>query len=281
MAKQQPFVLSRADHAPIHGIVQMPDGPGPHPTVVVCHGFKGFQEWGFFPPLADLLVARGYAAVRFNFPGTGMLPGDDLVTDLEAFRNARPSQDVEDLLTVLDGLGDTVASGLVDPARVSLVGHSRGGGVALLAAANPRWRDRLKALVTWAGVSTFARWGSADTERWRREGELTILNGRTGQKLPLGVEVLDDIENHPGLDLHAAAGQRVAPWLLAHGAVDPVVPVAEAESLAERTAGVHELRVIENGDHTFGARHPFAGPTREVIQLFNATQTWLARHGKG
>lgn len=278
---QQSFTLELDDGTAIHGIARWPTGsPEPRPTVVICHGFKGFLEWGFFPPLADLLVERGFTTIRFNFPGTGMRPGDELVTDLAAFRGALPSQDVEHLLAVLDAVGAEIAPGHADPDRLSLVGHSRGGGAVLLAAARDAWRDRLRALVTWNGVSTFDRWPPTDKERWRRDGELVILNGRTGQELPIGVEVLDDIEGHPGIDLPVAAGRRTVPWLIVHGADDPVVPLAEAELLASKASGVHELEAVAGGDHTLGARHPFAGPTPALITALNATQSWLMRHGR-
>lgn len=281
MANQQKFVLELADGILIHGIAQWPaDSPGPRPTVVICHGFKGFMEWGFFPPLADLLVERGFTTVRFNFPGTGMRPGDERVTDLAAFRHALPSRDVEHLIAVLDAIGHVIAPGQADPEQLSLVGHSRGGGAVLLAAAHEAWRDRLRSLVTWAGVSTFDRWPAADKTRWRRDGELVITNGRTGQELPIGVEVLDDIESHPKIDLPAAAARRIAPWLIVHGADDPVVSLAEAELLASRADGIHDLKSIAGGDHTFGARHPFAGPTPALTTALNATQTWLKRHGR-
>ena len=32
----------------------------PRPAVVVLHGFKGFKDWGMFPPLADRLARAGF-----------------------------------------------------------------------------------------------------------------------------------------------------------------------------------------------------------------------------
>jgi len=36
--------------------------------------------------------------------------------------------------------------------------------------------------------------------------------------------------------------------------------------------------LIPGANHTFGARHPFAGPTPQLIQAMNATQGWLRRY---
>ncbi len=265
----------------LHGILQYPSGiVRQRPTVVVCHGFKGFMEWGFFPPLAELLVQRGWTVARFNFIGSGMAPGDALVTDLEAFRRATFSGDAEDLQCLLEALhGGQLGADVVRPDRLALVGHSRGGGAALLVSSLSPWQERLRALVTWAAVATFERFPSPLLEQWRRDGELVIENARTGQRLPIGIEVLNDLRaNAEALDLSAAAARRRAPWLIVHGSDDPTVPLAEGQAHVQNGAEVRQLVVVEGGDHTLGAKHPFAGPTPQLTQVLNATQTWLRRY---
>lgn len=293
MIRQQTFAIDcdrhderrQAAEGPtrIRGVVQWPDRregwpSGCRPTVVVCHGLKGFMEWGFFPPLADLLVERGFTVVRFNFSGSGMRPGDDLVTDPEAFRRATFSQDRTEVLRVLAAVGTEIAPDQADPDQLALLGHSRGGGASLLATAHPERPEGLKALVTWASVSTFDRFRAFEAE-WREKGSIPIANARTGQELPLGLETLEDLESQrEGLGLAAAAGRRQAPWLIVHGVDDETVPAAEAERLKHHAAGVHELLMIDGASHTFGARYPFAGPTPHLVQAMNATQIWLRRH---
>ncbi len=279
MAFDRAFKLETRSGRRLYGTVNRAAAPGPRPTVVLCHGFKGFQEWGFFPSLARLLAERGMTAVRFNFHSAGMRPGDELVTDLEAFRRATFTGDLEDLLEVFEALGTEIASGAVDRDRLGLLGHSRGGGIALLAAADERLRERLSALVTWSAVATFERTGDEENRAWRQAGAFEVVNARTGQRLPLGVEVLDDFEAHrERLDLVAAAKRRTAPWLLVHGALDETVPATEGERLASAARPPRELLAVPSGDHTFCARHPFAGPTPELITALNATQAWLRRH---
>lgn len=284
MSTQEPFVLDSGAAAPggrpIHGIVDFPSRPGRRPTVVLCHGFKGFMEWGFFPPLADLLVERGFTVVRWNTSGGGQLPGEDWVSDLQAFREATFSKDVEETRRVLEAVASgRIGGDRVDPERLGLLGHSRGGGAAILVAGSPPWSGRLRALVTWAAVSTYQRQDAAVREAWRRDGCLSIVNGRTGQELEIGALVLDDLERHrEALDITAAASRVEAPWLIVHGVVDETVPAAEAETLASRAPQGHELLLVPEAGHTFGAVHPFAGPTRELIRVMNATQTWLRRH---
>jgi len=283
MPAAEPFVLTTPSGHRIHGLVDLPDRPGERPTVVVAHGFKGFMEWGFFPHLAELLVRRGFVVVRFNFSGSGQGPGDERVTDLDAFRENTFSREQEDLRTVLDALDEEVAPGRIDRDRQGLFGHSRGGGAAVLTAGHPDLRDRFAALVTWAAVATFDRIGPDEVERWRAEGELVVVNSRTGQELPMGLGILKDLEAHRDeLDIQAAAARVAAPWLIVHGEADETVPVDESRQL-EEAAGADRGRTVERltipgAGHTFGAVHPFAGPTPHLVQALNATQAWFRRY---
>jgi fermentation-respiration switch protein FrsA (DUF1100 family) len=148
------------------------------------------------------------------------------------------------------------------------------------------WRQGLKALVTWAAVSTFERFDEATRRAWREKGEITIVNGRTGQKLPFGVGILDDLEaNREALDIRAAAGRRQTgqagqiPWLIVHGSEDEAVPAAEGATLKDAAGeGTVEHLEIPGAGHTFGAQHPFQGPTPHLIEALNATQAWFRRH---
>jgi len=61
MAVTSPFTLDTPSGATLHGFVDLPDDrsghrPEPGPAVVICHGFKGFMEWGFFPIGANLTL---------------------------------------------------------------------------------------------------------------------------------------------------------------------------------------------------------------------------------
>lgn len=284
MSHSQPFQIhsfqiESTAGTTLHGILQTPDAPGPRPTVVICHGFKGFMEWGFFPALADLLVDRGLTTLRFNYSGSGQLPGEDRVSDLDAFRRNTLSQELAETLSVLDAAGRTVGEGRVDRDRLALVGHSRGGGSAILASAQPEWQDRLRALVTWNAVATFRRFGDDAMNLWRQNGVLPIQNGRTGQTLELGPDLLAELESgSEAIEPLVAARKRHAPWLIVHGEADETVALDDARRLFDHAAGTKELRIVADGSHTFGAKHPFAGPTPQLIEALNATQTWLKRH---
>ncbi len=187
-----------------------------------------------------------------------MADGD--IEDLDAFRKNTLSIERDDLDTVLDAVLAGRLDSSLDPSRLGLMGHSRGGGIALLGASE---RSEVKALATWAAVSHFDRIADEATlAEWRRTGVYEVVNARTGQILPMGLDFLDDIlGNRSRLGLLSAARRLASSWLVVHGTADETVPFAEAEELVVAGGGLARLAAIEGAGHTFGAVHPFAGPT--------------------
>lgn len=276
MTTERTFTLDTSHDTHIDGVLHLPKKTGKRPCVVVCHGFKGFMDWGFFPYLAELLADRGFAVVRFNFSGSGMQPGENEVSDPEAFRNSTYTNELRDLLAMLDHVSGSLAPRRIDSDRIGLFGHSRGGGIATLASGRPEWEEKLRALVTWSAVSTFERFGDEELAGWRRDGELIVVNSRTGQQLPVALSVLEDLEeNGDELDIRAAAGRRHAPWLIVHGEADESVCIQDALILYERGQKPVELHRIPGATHTYNVGHPFQRPSRELIQAMNATQVWF------
>ncbi len=244
----------------------------PRPAVMVLHGYKGFKDWGMFPPLSDRLARAGFTAVSLNFSGSGVDDAGDFAFP-ERFGHNTFSAELGDTITVLDSLFQGEL-GVPPPTSVGLVGHSRGGGIAVLQTA----RDpRIHALVTWAAISSVQRWSAEDRESWRQAGKMAVTNTRTGQVLPLYPDVLDDIDQHgAALDILAAARRIRVPWLLIHGAEDESVRFTEAELL--RSAGATErtqLLPVDGAGHTFGAAHPWRSSTPELDLVFDATLDWL------
>lgn len=260
----------------IRGEVRIPDGPPPRVAVVMAHGFKGFKDWGFFPWLAGSLAGAGYAVVTFNFSRNGIGSVPDRFSELERFGANTLSLEQAELRAILAEIldGDLVPR---RPRSVVLWGHSRGGGHAILAAAA---EARVRALVTWASVSHFDRWADETKAQWRAEGTLWVLNQRTGEQMPLGVGLLDDFEAHRReLDVGAAASRVAAPWLVVHGTDDLTVSSAEGEALV-RASTVARLHLVDRAGHTFGATHPFQGPTPQLEEALRRTVEHLAIHAE-
>ena len=247
------------------------------PAVLVVHGFKGFKDWGMFPPLAERLAQAGFTAVSVNLSGSGVDDAGEFSLP-DRFAHNTFSAELDDTGRVIDALtrGEL---GVPSPSRLGIVGHSRGGGIAVLQTA----RDpRIRALVTWSAISRVERWPPDVLSSWREAGHTEIRNARTGQVLPLYTDVLDDMEqNAEALDIELAAGRVAVPWLIIHGTEDESVGYREAESLkAASSRKKTRLLPVERGGHTFGATHPWRSSTPQLDTVFDATTEWLATHLK-
>lgn len=298
-----PFTIALDDGEAIHGEVRLPSGSAPTSAVVVVHGFKGFRRWGFFPYSCDALVSDGHAVVSFDFSLNGVGPDGESFSRLEAFERNTLSREVDELLRVLADVRSGNL-GFDPPRRIGLLGHSRGGGIAVLASrddvrrqagghgeqagherrAGPEGhegRPGPEALVTWAAVARFGTWPKELREEWRRNGRIHVLNSRTGQQLPLGRGLLDDFEAHgERLDVDQAAGELGTvdtPWLIVHGEDDPTVSAEDARQLGRAHPGA-SLELIPGAGHTFGARHPFEGSGPELDRVLDSTRRHFRHH---
>jgi dienelactone hydrolase len=248
----------------------------PRPAVLVLHGFKGFKDWGMFPRLAERLALAGLTVVSPNLSGSGVDDAGDFSLP-DRFGHNTFSAELDDTARVIHALLQGHL-GVQVPSSLGLVGHSRGGGIAVLQTA----RDpRIRALVSWAAISRVERWPQDQRTVWRAAGRTDIQNARTGQILPLYTDVLDDIEhNGEALDIEAAAAHIAVPWLIIHGTDDEAVHFSEAESLNAASSGSARLLPVVGGGHTFGAVHPWQSATPALETVFDATLNWLTTHLK-
>lgn len=268
------FTLPGSASEPVACDLSLPDGDGPHPMVVLVHGFKGFSGWGFFPLLAERLAASGVAALRVNFShnGTGQSEEAAHFTRLDLFERDRMSYRLLDLQAAIR---ETWARHpAIAPSRLGLLGHSLGGAVCLLAMKSLPAR----CLVTLASVD-YTRFTPEQAEVIRRDGRLLIPNARTKQMMPIGIAALRDLEAHADeYDLDAAAAMHGLPWLITHGSKDPTVPVAAARRLASLGGPRATLDVIDGADHVLDCKHPFAGPTTAFDSFAAASTAFLNTH---
>ena len=118
-------------NARLSGMLTIPAGPGPFPTVVLLSD-SGPQDrdgtMGDFAPLgllADYLTRRGVAVLRFDDRGVGKSGGTPAITTADLVSDAQA------------GMNYLRTRPEIDLAHLGLVGHGEGGNVALLAAAQP------------------------------------------------------------------------------------------------------------------------------------------------
>jgi uncharacterized protein len=240
------FTIRSREGLPIRGDLDAPAEP--RALVVLIHGFKGFKDWGFFPWLAERLCDEGFAVCRFNMSRSGI--GENPVTfeRLDLFAGDTYSGQLADLRDVV-----AHAQSAFPDLPTFLLGHSRGGGIALLGA---RDVPRLAGVVTWSAIARTDRWTDEMKQRWRADGFREEMNARTKQMMRMSVAILEDVETQrERLDILAAARELEVPLLVIHGARDESVPVGEGQEIAAQGADV-SLMVIGAASHTYNAIHP-------------------------
>lgn len=226
------------------------------PLIIFCHGFKGFKDWGHFNWVADSAAQQGLAFLKFNFSHNGINPNNlTELSDLEAFAENNYSIELFDLGKVIDYAVENASVFNINPKDIYLVGHSRGGGIALLKAAEDK---KVKKLALWASLSEFdSFFRPATIEEWQKNGVVYAENKRTGQQLPLNKQFYDDyLKNKSMLDVRKSAKMLEIPLLIIHGDQDESVNISHAEFLYNLVQ--HSIYIkVEGGNHTFGAKHPF------------------------
>lgn len=245
------------------------------PVLIFAHGFKGFKDWGGFPFLCTILANSGFNVLSFNFSHNGVNAKQPLeFTRLDLFAENTHTIELEDLNAVIKYIPNIAVKYNIDINRIGLIGHSRGGGLSIIAAyENPE----IKALASLAAVSDFMRYTDYQIKKWKEKGYLEIPNTRTNQMMRLNLTLLEDIEkNSSRLNILNAAKSLQIPFLIIHGKEDLAVNSADAEKIfsAANSKSVScakpILKIIENTGHTFGTVHPFNRSNKyfdEVIRI--------------
>ncbi len=249
---------------------------GNAPCVIFVHGFKGFKDWGFWPYMGEFFTAKGYAAVSFNFSHNGV--GESLTEfdELDKFAQNTFSREIRELSEMIDACRAGVFGDLRGR-KIGLLGHSRGGGIALATSVR-KTRDDVAAVALWSSIAHFDRYSIRQKELWRSVGCLEVVNQRTKQIMRLNATLLDDLERHKDdlLNLEKAARALNRPLFIAHGEQDLSVPCAEGKRLFEwsdeKTA---EFHLIPLTGHTFGIVHPFDGSCEAFDLVLGRTESFF------
>lgn len=227
------------------------------PLVIICHGFIGSRVGvnRLFVETARNLAADGYLVIRFDYIGCGESSGsygkhsvDSMIAQTKAV--------IDYGLETLD----------IDPTRVSLIGHSLGGMIALLTAARDR---RVKNLVLWSAVgypfNDIVKITGRDVyEKAVKQGSADYLGYH------LTPAFFDSLGMYQPLQ---EAMKFQGDVLVVHGTADEEIPVDYAflyqKVLWMRQEGRCDKEIIFQGDHTYSS-----GEHRN--QLIRTTKSWLS-----
>jgi len=244
------------------------------PVIVFCHGFKGFKDWGTFNLVAKRFAKDHYNFVKFNFSHNGTSL-DDLsdIHDKEAFGNNNFEKELDDLGSVLDWLQDAKnpLSAVINPDEIYVIGHSRGGGIALLKTIED---SRIKKVTCWATVNDLEKFMLMNPmDEWRKTGVSWVKNTRTNIDFPLYFQFYENFYKHRDrFDLKKNLMKLDKPLLLLHGNQDKSVSMNDSQWIYDHV--MHAIFIqVENGDHTFGGVHPWLKETLPEDMNFAIEET--------
>ncbi|MGV6831889.1 MAG: alpha/beta hydrolase family protein [bacterium] len=252
-------ILDRGDKKPILWDAYFNKNSKQKPLVIFSHGYKGFKDWGAWYKVAESFAENDFFFVKFNFShngGTMKQPID--FPDLEAFGQNNYSKELDDLDDIINYFTNPSFeyADQIDVNDIVLIGHSRGGGIAIIKASED---SRITKLITWASVSSFGKRTSTtgDLEQWKKDGVKYITNGRTKQQLPHYYQFYEDyIANEERFDIKRCCSVLKIPHLILHGTDDPAVLFREGENLIKWSPHA-KLVALEDTDHVFNTRHPW------------------------
>jgi dienelactone hydrolase len=220
----------RSDGLRISGLMNVPQGEGPFPVVILCHGYvhpdkyaTGNGTWR----QADYLAQHGYLTLAPDYRNHAASD------NARSFLHIGYAEDVLHLIASLPSLDKA------DARRVGLWGHSMGGAIALKAAVVSRAAD---AVVLFGSVS--------GDERMNHE------NGLGNGAGVYGVSLLGTPRSNPLLYKRMSPIHylRYSPPLsIHHGQADGSVPYEWSEQLyaaAVEQGTPAELYLYPEGEHT-------------------------------
>ena len=119
--------------------------------IIFCHGYKGFKDWGCWNLMGEKFAQSGINFLKFNFSHNGGTINNPIdFPDLKAFSENNYSIEVNDVIRVINYVKSQFT--YFTKAKIHLLGHSRGGGIACIASSRGL---NVESLILLASVSDY------------------------------------------------------------------------------------------------------------------------------
>ena len=209
------------DGSNLVGILRVPVGEGPHPTVLLIPGLDSTKEE--FREIERSFLERSMATFALDGPGQG---------EAEWTLPIRPDWEVvgDAVLTHLAGLPE------VDASRVGVWGVSLGGYYAARMAAADL---PIRATVALSGPYNLG-------DAWSR---LNPLTRRAFEVRSFSHSAQEAQQRAGELSMRGLAHQITQPFLVVMGAKDRLFPSSDAERLVAESGPQSELLLLQDGNH--------------------------------
>jgi dipeptidyl aminopeptidase/acylaminoacyl peptidase len=240
------------DGYPVHGWIVRPDGPGPHPVLLMIHGGPFSQYgWRLFDE-AQVYAGAGYAVIMGNPRGSsgyGQAHGTCIIGEAAANPAA-------DLLALLDA---AIATGGLDATRAGVLGGSYGGYMTTWLAGHHG--DRFKAAVSERAVNAIDSFHGSSDVGWFFAGALWGSD-------PAGWAAQNPLSFADQIDI---------PILIVHSEHDWRCPVEQAQRLfvALKLSGATTEMLLFPGE---GHELSRGGRPKHRLARFEALLDWWSRH---
>jgi dienelactone hydrolase len=255
----RPITYAAGDGLQIHAYLTLPDRSTHNLALVVLpHGGPAVRDTAEFDWWSQALAAQGYAVLQPNYRGSDV---DEHLLEAGFGQWGRKMQ-----TDLSDGVSYLAKQGIVDPAKVCIVGGSYGGYAALAGVTLQPTVYRCAVAV--AGISDLARmlqWesrgGIQDSYASRYWDRFWGVSGSTDPRL-------DEISPIKHVDAVRA------PVLLIHGRDDTVVPYEQSQIMYDALRSENkdvELVTLKKEDHWLSG-----SDTR--LQMLQATVAFLRAH---
>lgn len=240
--------------------------------IIFIHGYMGYKDWGCWNLVSDFFGNNNYAFLKYNVSHNGGTVDNPIdFSNLDAFSENSYSKEIADF----DAILELIKKDFDATPEIFIIGHSRGGGIALLQSQN----DAVNRIVSWAGISSIAtRFPKEEQlEAWKNNGYYIRENGRTKQKMPHSYSQYEDfITNKERLSIENYCKSSSKPTLVIHGDEDASVQIKEGKQISEWLGT--QLISIAGAQHTFGSSQPWEKETlpeelevvcKLTLQFFN------------
>lgn len=199
----------------LQGFIYKANGKGPHPTLLLLHGYPGNER---NLDLAQVARARGWNVVYFDYRGTWASQG------AFSFKNC-----VEDVVNVVAFCKANAGVFNIDTANIALFGHSMGGWVCLKALQQLPGVKKGFALSTWNIAGTLKVFNGNYGNIKKAMGDYFVLNATVQQQFEPVVK--DSAFYYIGNDAKALAGKQII-MLDEHNRNAPIADAIKAENKA-------------------------------------------------
>lgn len=219
--------------------------------IVFIHGYMGYKDWGCWNLVQSFFIENEFGFLKYNVSHNGGTIDNPIdFDDLESFSKNVYTFEVNDFKAIVD----VIRNQFETMPELYLIGHSRGGGIALLQSSN----TFVSKICTWAAIASIKdRFPKGEElEVWKKDGIRYRLNSRTNQNMPHSIDqYFDYVANAKRLDIEAYCRTSNVPSLIIHGEKDDSIPISDGNTIAEWLQS--DLQIIKDTQHTFDSSQPW------------------------